>query len=505
MTSDLAVKAIVQKVIPDGNHGPYAVATTEVAEIDGSVTFSLEPTVWQENELPEEGMFVYLEELRLKRSGWRAKKGRFWKPSDEQIQQRERSSMFTFLYPTSRQYPIDDVCDKIVRELEKRNWQAPGITVEFNVYGAGKQKYRHVATIKGLDFKLWFCRVQRLLPGGNWNDIAAVSEVKIPGKEMHVYEDESGPTYYHYVGDNWERDREAFMNVSKVNSKLKNKPRLYLQYSGAFSKDNGPYRSSLQGTRRPYLVHTNDLGREYDPEGKEPKFFWTADVMADFTRYLKQEVLEKLILSQPIPAKKIDIFAPPPSIPFPQLTMPGRLFTFGDWRDVQRIKQGKADPAHLPLSDYYGMQGNGWRLVSWEAPNDGTVPKIAYDGFLWCGFAPNLIDVSIDSLEIPRHFKSQRDTCLIGVNPNRANDIYIADMSGMDEYRERIFRENPKLERLTEEQYHELLRIPGRTIIPITEYRGGFKQPVALINRELELDEVEIIYDPEADRARRRS
>lgn len=75
------MKAIVQKIIEEGKHGPFAIATSE--EVGGSVTFSLEPTVWQEDELPEEGIVVFLDELRKKRAGWRAKKARFWKLCDE--------------------------------------------------------------------------------------------------------------------------------------------------------------------------------------------------------------------------------------------------------------------------------------------------------------------------------------------------------------------------------------------------------------------------------------
>lgn len=44
------IRAVVQKVVSGGDHGPFAVATSE--SIDGSITFSLEPTVWQEDEWP---------------------------------------------------------------------------------------------------------------------------------------------------------------------------------------------------------------------------------------------------------------------------------------------------------------------------------------------------------------------------------------------------------------------------------------------------------------------
>ncbi|MCX6779429.1 MAG: hypothetical protein NTU97_04340 [Candidatus Magasanikbacteria bacterium] len=84
-----SVRAIVQTVIQDGRHGPFVVATTD--QLQGSVTFSLESTVWKEEDWPEKGMVVYLEKLRQKRAGWRAKMGRFWKPSDEQPQQGAKS------------------------------------------------------------------------------------------------------------------------------------------------------------------------------------------------------------------------------------------------------------------------------------------------------------------------------------------------------------------------------------------------------------------------------
>lgn len=84
------IKAIVQKVIPEGPHGPYVVTATDGEY--GSITFSLEPTVWTENEWPEEGMVVVLTKLRKKRNGWRAKQGRFLKLSDEQTSKQERSN-----------------------------------------------------------------------------------------------------------------------------------------------------------------------------------------------------------------------------------------------------------------------------------------------------------------------------------------------------------------------------------------------------------------------------
>lgn len=78
---DDGYRAIVEKIISKGPHGPFAVATEKTL---GSVTFSLLPEVWQEEDLPERGMYVVLSQIRKKRAGWRARKGRYLKPSDEQ-------------------------------------------------------------------------------------------------------------------------------------------------------------------------------------------------------------------------------------------------------------------------------------------------------------------------------------------------------------------------------------------------------------------------------------
>jgi hypothetical protein len=75
--------AIVQKIRPDGRHGPYAKATCDT--LPGiTITFLLAPPVWNEKRYPDEGNYVVLSGLTKKRAGWRADFGRFLEPSDEQ-------------------------------------------------------------------------------------------------------------------------------------------------------------------------------------------------------------------------------------------------------------------------------------------------------------------------------------------------------------------------------------------------------------------------------------
>jgi hypothetical protein len=70
---------VVQKVVRNGQHGPYAVANDDLL---GSVTFSLTSDVWQEKRFPEAGSEVVLEDFQKKRAGWRAMSARFLRPKD---------------------------------------------------------------------------------------------------------------------------------------------------------------------------------------------------------------------------------------------------------------------------------------------------------------------------------------------------------------------------------------------------------------------------------------
>ncbi len=430
-----------------------------------------------------------------------------------------------FLYPTSQQFPFDEVCGRIVYELERRNWKVPGITVDFHEYGSGEQKFRCASNIKGPDFKIHFCRVQRLMDGGRYNDIAGVNEIAIPKKQIGVYEDESGPTFCLYVGNDWEKDREKFFNGSKVNSKLYKEPRLYLKYKGGcdccatrgasfeavglltalLTSDQealSRMHHTHQGRRPPVLIHDNDLGREYEPEGDEPKIFKTDEVMEEFRQYLESVVL-KMVLEHPIPDEKVDIFAPTPAIPVPDAFK--SLFCFGEWRDAERINQGKLDPDKLQAFERYGLVGSGYRLLSLGVVNDGTVPELAYDGFLWCGVGEVTSDTAINELDIHGHYRwSDRENFVICLKLNRADGVYIADHGEYEKRRMEISETLPKdRDRFMDEEVADFQRVRARTIIPIGQYKGDFRQPVVLINRELSFDEVWIVSGPHKDRNNR--
>ena len=380
-----------------------------------------------------------------------------------------------FLYPNSRKFPFDEVTEKIVRALEKRNWKVPGITVEFEVYGSGEEKYKLVREIVGENFKLYFCRIQGRLPCSNWNDTAAIHEIYIPKQILEVYEDESGPTYYLYVGENWEADKAWFMNSAKVNSKLRGEPRRYLCYSGnAYNK------------RARELVSDNDLGREYSPKGNEPRSFNLKDKFKEFTAYLEEYVL-KYILSFPeeSAAEDVGIELIPYNGPW------STLYSFCNNDDAERIMQGKAAPKELPACERHASFGRFVRLAPLDIKNNGRFPAIAREGFIWCDVTSEISHV------VATEMKSswRGDNNFVTLKLKYTNDVYVVDNAKYEETREAIFKTKAPDECLTNEEYGDVIAARAATIVPIGEYKGNYKEPIVLITRELEFDEIDsIVY-----------
>jgi len=482
------MKAIVQKLVP-GKHGSYAVALSD--SLSGSITFSLKDA-WKEQQLPVEGSAVFLEDVQAKRAGWRATSARFFRPDDEK-RAKSKDGIY-FIVPSGMQFPFDFVGSQIVNELRKRNWNVPGINVEFDVWGTGAGKCRRVSYISGDDFRIYYgLRTERSMTGRKM--ITSPTNIVIPYLDLRVYEDESGPTLYTYVGKDWEADKKKFINGIKVHSKMDRKPRTYLHYSGGWKRpDEKGFQYTRESLRSPYLVHDNDLGREYDPQGSEPRFFRTEKIFTRVTKWLEENILSK-ILEIPVAEVIEDIFVPEPVIPFPNISL--NLFTFCSCESAERIKKGKENSFELKESERYALTQN-LRLVEWGVPDDGTFSKMAYDGFQWVGMQAEPINPQkpMKEFEIPGYYQGTFDYFVLQMKPNRANEVYVVDYGRGAEYRDEIFRQNPKKDTLTNGEYHELKRVIARTMIPITEYKFNYIKPTIVIRREIDLDEVEIISGP---------
>lgn len=368
-----------------------------------------------------------------------------------------------FLYPHSRQFPFDEVAEKIVRELKKRNFDIPGIEVELDSYGSGEEKYIYVSMIKGADFKLWFCRVQGQLSKSK-NDIAAIHEIKIPRQELCVYEDESGPTYRIYVGDDWEKDKEWFFNTIKIHAKLRGESKKYLIYSG------NTYKS-----RAVYLLPDKDLGREYEPEEGEPQRIEVKDVFSNITEYLTKNVLEYILK---FPEAEV-IVDPKIEEVIPYKGKHTLLYSLCNGKDKYIIDTGKKNPLELPPEKRcvrFGMRGiwcdiNTDGKITPEATKSDFLPEVVWN-MDW-----------ISSLHI------------VAIRPKYANGIFVIDESKFEERRQELFKQIAPKDTLTDEELDSAYDARKATEIPVNDYKGDYKKPIVIITRELDFDEIEWVSE----------
>lgn len=388
------------------------------------------------------------------------------------------------LQPHSRQFPFDEVVSQIVDAMKKRDWKVPGMSLAFDVYGSGEAKYELVRVIANREkgFKLRFGRAQGALDEGTLNDTAAVETICIPKQIIEVYDDESGPSYYLYVGDDWEAEKDWFMNSIKVHSKLNGEPRRYLRYKGNTYKK----RATL-------LVADNDLGREYSPVGDEPRQFKLEEKFEEFTSWLRENVLNYILTFPEKPLTEKPVIE---LIPYngPWET----VYSFCNGEEAERIIKGKKNPKLLPKSERHAYFGSGRRLVPLCTRSDTNFPRIANEGFIWCDVNPEL---RLDSK--PKDFSRavademrsifSRNNHVIAVNLKYANDVYVVDNAAYEETRQKLFEAIAPRERLTDQEYYDVLAARGATIVPITEYKGNYKEPIVLIRRELDFDEISAV------------
>ncbi|MBP3708017.1 MAG: hypothetical protein J6J36_05370 [Clostridia bacterium] len=390
-----------------------------------------------------------------------------------------------FLYPHSRQFPFDSIASDIITELEKRNWRVPGIVVEFDSYGSGEAKYKKVRYIRGQDFKLTFSRKQGMLDS-RWSDTAALCSVHISHECLEVFEDESGPKYYLYVGDKWQEDKNWFMNSIKIHAKLNKEPRRYLLYLGNHTGENG-VRSSM-------LINTTDCDREYAAMDNEPQSISLDETFERIIGWLKANVLDN-ILNNPEPTLVEETHEKlvPYNGPWE------RIFSICPSSDLDRIRKGIENPEQLPPEDRYASFGSFPRLVPLWVRAKTNLSKVARDEFCWCDTNQRItnengkqkISCHIIS-ELVSHFPCSK---LVSIKLKYANNVYVIDDAEFDETKQKLSKKIKPRIRLTNDELSKAFVARAATIVPINEYKGGYQKPVVLIGRELDFDEIEWIED----------
>ena len=199
-----------------------------------------------------------------------------------------------FRRPQSTEYPFDPACAEIVQALEDLGWHVPGVRVRFNTdndlgwMGSlpwtrpdttdrnARLTYLMVEDILGPNFRILFGRHQ------DDGSVAAVGRIIIPGFDITVFADGSGPLVRVYCGRDWSRDVRWFLSNSKIDARRNDEPQRYALYRG-------------DGLSAEFVVHDTSQGREHERVPGMPQRYPVAGLYSHTDLWLRQNVLGPLL------------------------------------------------------------------------------------------------------------------------------------------------------------------------------------------------------------------
>jgi len=356
---------------------------------------------------------------------------------------------------TGLTFPINEKRKLIETELMMRNFDVPGIDVEFyyHVDREGKYTY-HVTSIR--------CENPDIRINSDY-------EIRARGVIMSLHSDGSGSLDM-YCGDNWEADRNEFTKGRLFHRKMDNKSRINLHY-----------QRSNRG--QPYTA-TNDCSRGYypDTERNEPLSYSVQEIEHKILEGL--EDLFDLIKSTPRQKINHDLFSEPNPIYLTNELFRGTLLhTYISNDSVYDIQGG--------TRGNFGIDG-GWRLMDFSVspPKDHPYHELMNDGFIYC-------EIEWPNGEITKnnwHYNWNRESKVI-LKLKNMNNVFVVDAAAGDNFKKEWFEQNPTLDTMTNEAYAELQKVRGQTMIHINDYKGDFEKPLVIIDRVVEVEEIEILKE----------
>ena len=255
------------------------------------------------------------------------------------------------------------------------------------------------------------------------------------------------------------------------------------------------YKGNSYQRRATELISDKDLDREYSPEAGEPVRINLQKKFDEFTAWLEESVL-KYILSFP----EADIIQPDPVVELIPYQGPWpTVFSVCNWQTAERLEKGKKNPIDLPPEDRHAYIGDGRRLVPLFGGFDGQFPEVANNGFIWCDTNQSISansmagDIVYDVRSTCSSFLSRK--YIVAIKLKYSNNVYVADNSWFDEKRKQLFESIAPRNYLTDDELNSAYVARGATIVPITEYKGGYKEPIVLIDRELDFDEIDWVVE----------
>lgn len=200
-----------------------------------------------------------------------------------------------FVFPETIQYEyIDEAYLLLCQEIAKKDFSVEGVDIFINAYFDGKRCFSYLSDIfvRELDVRLVAGRMGRKRQGR----ACFVEKVYLPGRNLSLFDDFSGPKYELYSGAQWKRDRERFRFLSESERQT-----ICLEYEGS-ATETGGYRN--RGMLCPFLVKKGSFtGFSSALVTEQKKSYRTEEVFVVFSAYLLERVLPFLQPLQSSPRK----------------------------------------------------------------------------------------------------------------------------------------------------------------------------------------------------------
>lgn len=346
---------------------------------------------------------------------------------------------------------INDLRKRIEDALALRNWKIPGVFVEF-IYDIDADTNKHTLRVSRIKTDPKLCADVTF---NSWS-------IRVRGMEMSLHEDNSGSLEV-YCGNDWDKDRNEFVNGKRFHRKMDGKSRIVLQYDFRGSRFNA----------------TDDIGRGHFPCGNEfePLTYNLSTVERQMLEGLNDVV--DYIESHPVQDMDQFLFAEPNPTYLTNTLFAGSRFTSTVSRDTAyRINNRE-------YKGNYGTDG-GWRLLdlSVSPPKNHPHANLMNDGFIYCGIEWG--DGKVDN----HNWHYDSDKVPVVINLNKVDNVFVVDQSAAERFKDNWFKDNPGEGRLSNEAYHQMQIERASTMVHINEYKGGFEKPVVVICRVLSKDEI---------------
>lgn len=337
---------------------------------------------------------------------------------------------------------------KIEELLKERNYDVPGVNVEF-YHDVTSELGQHIIKIASISCENPDIRMN------SW-------EVRVGGIVMSIHCDGSGSMEM-YCGTNWNNDRNEFVKSNHYNRKMNGKSRIVLQYN----KHGDSF------------VATDDCNRGYMPEESQ----------GESSRYSVEDIETRMLTGMDwlmahirnTPVADIDpgVFSEPKPTPMTNPLLQGmRLFTNVD-----------SDTRHQMIDrarGNYGM-GGSWRLLTlgMERPGGHPYRDLMHEGFVYC----NIQMPGKEVMDNNWHYGG-RDHTPVEVRLSKADNVFVVDAGIFDRMKERFFLDNSGLERMSDDDLNRMIIARGASMVHVNDYDGSFEKPVVIIGRILSVDEL---------------